>query len=90
MSDEASKSKHLEPEGARHWVKYLEMTEPPARRAEAPPAGAEIVRVEDLDLDAYRALYRRVGDPGDGVRGGVWMTRACVSFSRSRVTSCST
>lgn len=46
-----------------HWVKYLEMVTPPGPAAGPAPPGVEIVRVEEVDLEDYRRLYRRVGDP---------------------------
>ncbi len=40
-------------------ITYLEMQEPPSRPA--PGAPLSLWRVEDPDLDEYRALFRRVG-----------------------------
>lgn len=44
-------------------VTFLEMLEPPAGPAPAPPTGVSLRRISRADLDQYRALYRRVGDP---------------------------
>lgn len=43
-------------------VTHLEMRAPP-KRAPIPPAPLRLVRWKAADLDAYRALFRRVGAP---------------------------
>ncbi len=45
------------------WVRYLEILAPPAEAAEPPVADLELELREEPDLDAYRRLYRKVGDP---------------------------
>lgn len=51
------------PHGGKVRVTYLEMGSPPGGPAPPAPAGMTLRRVVDADLDQYRALYRRVGDP---------------------------
>jgi len=50
-------------------VTYLEMREPPAGRR-ATRTDLRVRRVETPDTDAYRALYRRIGEPW------LWFSRA--------------
>lgn len=54
---------HRRPPGGKVRVTYLEMASPPREPAAVPPEGVVLRRVTDPDLAAYRALYRRVGDP---------------------------
>ena len=42
---------------------YLESRERPLEAPPPAPSGVDLRRVLDADLDGYRALYRRVGDP---------------------------
>ncbi len=45
------------------WVRYLEMYTPAAEPAEAPMADLDLELHAEPDIDAYRRLYRKVGDP---------------------------
>lgn len=47
-------------ETVRRW--FLEIREPPAEPPPGRPDGADLVHVEKPDLEAYRCLYRAVGD----------------------------
>ena len=53
-------------------VTYLEMTEPPA---EPVPRGSLQLRRARLDVDAYRALFRKIGAPW------LWFSRLAISDS---------
>ena len=53
-------------------VTYLEMTEPPA---EPVPRGSLQLRRARLDVDAYRALFRKIGAPW------LWFSRLAMSDS---------
>lgn len=46
----------------RSVVTYLEMTAPPALADPAPPPGVTLERAHGLTVDAYRHMYRAVGE----------------------------
>jgi len=53
----------LRPANGKVRVTYLEMTARPVDPAPSAPPGVVQRRIARADLDEYRALYRRVGDP---------------------------
>jgi GNAT superfamily N-acetyltransferase len=54
-------------------VTYLEMRERPDSDRVAPPSGISIRHIEKPDVDWYRALFRRVGEPW------LWTSRLAMS-----------
>jgi GNAT superfamily N-acetyltransferase len=68
----------VEPGKLANVATYLEMLEPPAPRPDPPGTACTLVRVTNPDLQWYRSLFQRIGEPW------LWSSRLTLSDAALR------